>query len=95
MNINFTRLKGLILELRLIRGELSRIADLYELHLQHTEGLTTRQAPLAPSDSTSTSVHYSDPELDRFKQNFENRAGRAMTDEELTRLEALLQETEE
>lgn len=95
MNVNLFRIRPLLKELTLIRRELSRIADLKELELQSVHGLTTRVAQATMDDLKSTSVAYSDPEFDQFRQQFESRTGRPMTDEELSRLEALLQENQE
>ena len=95
MNITWLRIKPILRELIAIRREISRLADLKELELQSVHGLTTKAVQASQDDLKSTSVAYSDPEFDQFRAQFETRTGRQMTDEELSRLEALLQENQE
>lgn len=92
MNVTLIRLKPLITAISQLRHEVARLADLYELHLQQQEGLTTRIVPAAPQELRDTSVSYSNPELDLVRNRFEQSAGRAMTDEELAHLESLMDE---
>ena len=95
MNITVLRLKPLIRELSLLRREVTRLADLYELHLQSTEKITTRIVQASVDDLKQTSVAYTDMDMESMRQMFERQAGRPMTDEEVLSLENLLQDTQE
>ena len=94
MNINLIRFKSIVEELRLIRSTLDRMANLYELHLQHTERLTTQIVDASPQQLSESRVSYTDPAFGEMATIYEQRLGRAMTDEESQELGRLMAEEE-
>lgn len=94
MNINLIRLKGIVEELRLLRSALERMTNLYELHLQHTERLTTQVVEATPQQLSESRVSYTDPAFGEVATLYEQRLGRAMTDEESQELGRLMAEEE-
>jgi len=94
VNINLIRLKGIVEELRLLRSALERMTNLYELHLQHTERLTTQVVEATPQQLSESRVSYTDPAFGEVATLYEQRLGRAMTDEESQELGRLMAEEE-
>ena len=95
MDVIVARLGPLVSELRLLRAEITRLADLYELHLQHTERLTTRIVQATEADLKDTAVEYTDPEYAEVIASIEHRAGRSVTDDEARQIMQLLTEDKE
>ena len=62
MNINLIKLKGIIQELRLIRHEISRLADCWEAELS-LKGYNMRP-PKADTSGPPPELMYTDEELD-------------------------------
>lgn len=91
MRINFFRLKPLEQEIRLLRAEVSRLADLKELELQQVHRLTTRVTSAAPADLASTAVSYADPEYADIVDRIERTNGRKLNDDEAARIAEVLE----
>lgn len=91
MDVIIARLGPVIQELKLLRLEISRLADLRELDM-NSRGITTRVSPATDKDLESTQVAYTDPEYEEIVSRIERRAGRQLTDEEVKNIELLLQE---
>jgi prephenate dehydrogenase len=97
MDVLIARLAPVTHELKAIREQLTRLADLYELYLQNTERLTTRITTASPDDLRDTAVDYSDPSLQRMIEQIE-AGGKKVTDEQrvaLAQLVSLESEDEE
>lgn len=90
MNINFIKMKGVIQELRLLRAEISRLADLKELELQSVHRITTRVTSAAPADLANTAVSYADPEYADIVEQLERTSGRKLDDAEAARIAEVL-----
>lgn len=93
-DILIARLAPLVDEIRLLRAEISRLADLKELELQHLHGLTTRITKASNEDLSATKVAYSDPQYNDIISAVERRAGRTVSDEESAKIMAMLNEDE-
>ena len=80
LSVSVVRLGPLITELRLLRAELSRFADLKELELAKVHGISSSQT--TPAELAATRVSYTDPEYTEFAGILERKMGRPLTDEE-------------
>lgn len=92
MNINIYRLRGVEREIAELRKSIDRLIELYEMHLQHTERLTTRVEPAPPSALKETIVSYTDPEYAEIVERMERKAGRKLDDDELAQIGRLLED---
>jgi len=87
MNVSFVKLKGVITELRLLRSSIDRIADLYELDLQHTKGITTRVIQTPRSEVNDSQVAYTEPGFAELVTSMERQAGRELNEDEIERVQ--------
>lgn len=79
MNVNFLWSKGIVRELRLIRQELSRMADCWEREL--ADQGTFMRPPKADKSGPEPDLMYTDESMDALRE-FEEMAGKRTKPEE-------------
>jgi ribosomal protein S11 len=82
VNITLIRTKGITQQLKLLTEAVVNLTNLYELHLQHTERLTTHVHQPNPKNLNETHVSYGDPEFSELASLWERKLGRTLTDDE-------------